>query len=124
MRRHAGDGAGLLFECEHLRWFAPVVGSHHERLDGSGYPSGLCGKSISLVTRIVSVADAFHAMIGSRVYRASLQPGEALFELESGAGTLWDRNVLAALRTVLGANSNPDAERDRSGFPGLGLAFS
>lgn len=101
MRRHAADGAALLDDHPCLRQFMDTVLAHHERLDGSGYPSGIGGARLSLIVRIVSVADAFHAMIDNRPYRGRLQPFAALTELEGAAGRLWDRSVVLSLRAVL-----------------------
>jgi HD-GYP domain-containing protein (c-di-GMP phosphodiesterase class II) len=81
-----------------LKCFAESVRTHHERLDGSGYPERLAGAAIPAVTRIVSVADAFAATIERRPYQAAMLPADALLALEAGSGTLWDSRVVAALR--------------------------
>jgi putative nucleotidyltransferase with HDIG domain len=101
MRRHAADGAALLNDSPCLREFASTVLGHHERLDGSGYPAGTRGAHIPLITRIVAVADAFHAMIDNRTYQAPLLPSHALAELEAAGGRLWDPSVVMSLRAVL-----------------------
>lgn len=101
MRRHPADGAAILNEFVRLRQFADTVLDHHERLDGSGYPSRATGSSISVVTRIVAVADAFHAMIDHRTYQKRLSPSDALAELETASGRLWDPMVVNTLRAVL-----------------------
>ena len=77
------------------------VRSHHERLDGSGYPDGLRGQELSLVARIAAVADTYDAMTSDRPYKAALDPRTALAELKSQAGRLLDADVVAALETIL-----------------------
>jgi HD-GYP domain-containing protein (c-di-GMP phosphodiesterase class II) len=84
------------------------VRSHHERLDGSGYPDGLRGQELSLVARIAAVADMYDAMTSERPYKAALAPETALADLKSQAGTLLDADVVAALEAVL-----PEWERQR-----------
>jgi HD-GYP domain-containing protein (c-di-GMP phosphodiesterase class II) len=69
---------------------------HHERPDAKGYPHGLSRESIPLEAAIVSVADAFEAMIADRVYRPALDEAEARSELEQCAGTQFDARVVEA----------------------------
>lgn len=66
---------------------------HHERIDGRGYPKGLRGEEIPLVSRIVSIADAFDAMTSTRPYRPGMSVDEALCRLEQGAGTQFDARL-------------------------------
>jgi cyclic di-GMP phosphodiesterase len=75
-----------------------IVRSHHERVDGAGFPDRLEGDRIPWAARIVAVADAFDAMTTDRSYRSSLLPTTAFDELESCAGTHFDRDVVAAFR--------------------------
>ncbi|HTO73123.1 MAG TPA: HD domain-containing phosphohydrolase [Gemmatimonadales bacterium] len=81
-----------------------IVRSHHERMDGRGFPDGLVADRIPLEARIVCVADAFDAMTSSRPYRNSLTPAEAYEELRRSAGTQFDPEVVAAF---LGAFPDP-----------------
>ena len=74
----------------------PIVRSHHERLDGGGFPDGLGGDEIPLEARIVAVVDAFDAMTTNRAYRISRTPAEAVEELRRSAGTHFDRDVVEA----------------------------
>lgn len=55
-----------------------VIGQHHERLDGSGYPNGLTGDEISLAAQITAVIDSYDAMVSSRVYKSAMDCDEAL----------------------------------------------
>jgi HD-GYP domain-containing protein (c-di-GMP phosphodiesterase class II) len=71
---------------------------HHERIDGTGYPEGLSGVDIPFEAKIVSVADAYHAMTSSRKYGAILSHKDAFKELENGVGTQFDQTVVEAFR--------------------------
>lgn len=73
---------------------------HHERLDGSGYPLGLRGNEISLVGRIMAVADSFHAMISNRPYRMALSHEKAFDELSRYASIQYDERCVQALKNV------------------------
>jgi response regulator RpfG family c-di-GMP phosphodiesterase len=73
-----------------------IVRSHHERIDGRGFPDGLAGDEIPLEARIVSVVDAFDAMTTNRAYRPSREPDDALEELRRCAGTHFDPDVVDA----------------------------
>ena len=79
---------------------ADIVGQHHERLDGSGYPRGLAGDEIMLEARILAVADVVEAMVSHRPYRASRGVGAALDEVRDGAGTLYDPEVVEACERI------------------------
>jgi len=69
---------------------------HHESVDGSGYPAGLKGSDIPLVARIISVIDAYDAMISNRCYRKGLSHEEAVSRLIRVSGTQFDRDVVQA----------------------------
>ncbi len=73
-----------------------VVRSHHERIDGGGFPDGLVGQAIPQEARIVAVVDAFDAMTTNRAYRPSRTPGDAKDELQRCAGTHFDPEVVDA----------------------------
>lgn len=74
---------------------------HHERMDGLGYPRGLEGDEIPLAARILSVVDAYDAMITDRVYRAARPAHEAVAELRACAGTQFDPVVVEAFISAL-----------------------
>jgi putative two-component system response regulator len=103
MRSHARIGANMLTGAEgRLVCLArEVAASHHEWWDGGGYPRGLKGEEIPLEVRVVSVADAYDAMTNQRTYREALTRGEARKELDRGAGTQFDPEVVAAFSRVL-----------------------
>jgi len=75
---------------------ADIVHQHHERLNGTGYPLGLKGEDILREARIIGVADVVEAMVSDRPYRAALTLEEALAEIESGKGTLYDPYAVEA----------------------------
>ena len=75
---------------------AKSVLQHHERLDGSGYPSGLKGDGISLGGRILAVADVYDAMVNRRPYRPALGMDLAIEELIRGSGSIYDKAVVDA----------------------------
>jgi HD-GYP domain-containing protein (c-di-GMP phosphodiesterase class II) len=75
---------------------ARIVLQHHERIDGSGYPEGVPGEDILLEARILAVADVVEAMASHRPYRPARALEEALQEIESNKGTLYDPDVVDA----------------------------
>jgi putative nucleotidyltransferase with HDIG domain len=101
MRAHAAAGDKLVRAVPELRAFAPAVRSHHERLDGRGYPDGLPASAIPLSARIVAVADCFNAMIGRRPYRVPMAPSRALEELARNRGTQFDPEIVEAMVHVV-----------------------
>ncbi|MDQ3806510.1 MAG: response regulator [Acidobacteriota bacterium] len=100
MREHPRHGARILRGIEFLEGAARVVAQHHEKWDGTGYPSGLRGDEIDLNARIFAVADAFDAITSDRVYRRGRSYEEAARELDRCAGTHFDPTVVAAFRRV------------------------
>jgi diguanylate cyclase (GGDEF)-like protein len=102
MRRHPEVGARIL-EHAGMRDIAAWVRAHHERVDGHGYPSNVSGDAISLEARILSVADAYEAMIADRPYRSGMPPSAARQELLRCAGTQFDPQVVAAFLRALDA---------------------
>lgn len=99
VRRHPEWGVELLENVPLLTPALDVVGAHHERYDGSGYPHALKGEEIPLTARIFAVVDALDAMIHDRPYRPALRLGAALDVLREHAGMQFDpRLVEAALK--------------------------
>ena len=101
MRRHAEDGAKMIATMPLVNHMTPAVRNHHERFDGHGYPDGLAGGTIPSFARIVSVADAFNAMIGRRPYRPPFAPSVALERLVECRGTQFDPIVVDAMVDVV-----------------------
>ena len=99
MKAHPTLGAHILAAAERHEEAAWVL-AHHERPDGKGYPHR--GTSAPLEARIISVADAFEAIVSERPYREARSAAEALEELARCADTQFDRRCVQALGTVLG----------------------
>lgn len=96
MRHHPLIGANILRPVAFPWPVAPVVRHHHEHWDGRGYPAGLKGEEIPLLARILSVADAYEAMISDRPYRKGRTHNDALGELQRCSGTQFDPRVVEA----------------------------
>ena len=95
MKQHPVIGAEKVLEPnEALRDLIPIVKYHHERIDGKGYPEQLKGDKIPLAARIVSVADAYHALSSDRPYRKGMPVEKACEILQMGSGTQWDADLV------------------------------
>jgi putative two-component system response regulator len=104
MRMHPIIGAEMVKDIPYLAPAIPVIRYHHERWDGSGYPSGLIQEAIPLTARIVAVADSFDAMTSQRPYRDTLSPQEAYETIIRSRAVLFDPNVVDALMHAWGRN--------------------
>jgi len=103
IKLHATAGYEMLSNIEMYQELAEIIHYHHERHDGKGYPAGLKGEDIPLLTRIMTVADAFDAMTTNRIYKPRKQIAEALAELSSLSGTQFNPEVVAvALKALAG----------------------
>jgi len=111
MRRHPEIGARILSTTAFDDIRGWVLG-HHERPDGTGYPSGLSGEELSLESRILAVADAYEAMTADRPYRAAIGVEPAKKELRANAGTQFDRGVVKVFLEWL--ERRPPEEREPS----------
>jgi response regulator RpfG family c-di-GMP phosphodiesterase len=100
VREHPLLAERVLRPFTHLGAAVDYVLLHHERLDGSGYPRGLTAEDIALGAQIVSVADAYVALVESRPFREAVPPGEALATLRGAQGRWFAGRVLDALETV------------------------
>jgi len=96
MKSHAEWGARIL-EPLKVKAIERIVLYHHEALDGQGYPEGLKGEQIPLGARIITVADAFDAMVSDRPHRKARPVGEALAELRRCRGSQFDPVAVDAL---------------------------
>lgn len=93
IERHPELGVSILGPAQ-LDEIVPLVRSHHERWDGTGYPDGLVGERIPLAARIVAVCDAFETMTTGRTYQPAVSIADALAELKACAGTQFDPHVV------------------------------
>jgi len=101
MRGHAAHTTEILSRIRPLREMAMVAGSHHERLDGKGYPLGLDQMMIAREARIITVADFYDALTADRPYRAAMPVEKALGIMREEAGKAIDGDCLAALEGVI-----------------------
>ena len=102
MRAHPVIGDGLCTGMRSLQTVRPIVRSHHERLDGTGYPDGLKNTQVPLLAQIVSIVDIFDALTTERPYREAMTRGDALDVLGDEAAKGWrDRALVDAFAGVL-----------------------
>jgi putative two-component system response regulator len=94
MRLHPVIGAQIVSPLHSGTALLSVVRNHHEHVDGSGYPDGLTGESISLAARIVAVCDAHDALVSDRPYRSKRSSADAAAVLQQGAGSQWDAEIV------------------------------
>ena len=94
IKRHPEIGFRILSSVNELSEMADCVLEHHERWDGKGYPQGLEGENIRLFARIAAVADAYAAMTSERTYKAKMSNAQAIAEIEKGAGTQFDPEIV------------------------------
>ena len=96
MRRHPQLAFDLLSPIAYLKLALDIPYSHHEKLDGSGYPRGLQGDKIPLSARIFAVVDVWDALRSDRPYRAAMPPEKARAIIEEGTGSHFDPQVVKA----------------------------
>ena len=103
MQEHCEIGWRILSgsRSELLDLAATIALSHHERVDGTGYPHGLSGSDIPFEGRIVAVADVFDALTTDRVYRSAMPLGKAFDIMRDGKGTHFDVEALEAFFGVI-----------------------
>jgi putative two-component system response regulator len=89
VRQHPAIGESICAPLKSLRRILPVIRHHHERMDGSGYPDGLCGNETPLMARILQIADIYDALVTDRPYRDALSSEEALQTLNREARYGW-----------------------------------
>ncbi len=107
MKDHARLGAQLVSDSPVLRDIAPIIHHHHERFDGDGYPDRLAGTGIPLAARIVSVCDAWDALVNDRHYRSGMDEDRARAILTEHAGSQWDPAVVGTFLELLDADRIP-----------------
>jgi putative nucleotidyltransferase with HDIG domain len=110
MEEHAVIGERILAKGDYAE-IAKVVRHHHERVDGQGYPDGLTGEEIPLLSRIIAVADAYNAMTSDRPYRDAMPSQVARMRLAQAVESQFDTSVTAAFEAILTASD----EEYRSG---------
>jgi HD-GYP domain-containing protein (c-di-GMP phosphodiesterase class II) len=103
-------GERILTKVDDYAEIATVVRHHHERVDGQGYPDGLVSDEIPLVSRIISVADAYNAMTSDRPYRDAMPSQVARLRLAQAVESQFDTMIVAAFEAIL-AGANEDYRR-------------
>jgi len=101
IHRHTVHGAQLVAPIRKLAHVAPIIEYSHERYNGSGYPYGLKGEQIPMGARIIGVVDSYSAMRDERPYKKQVSHEEAIEELKSNAGILFDPQVVNAFLYVV-----------------------
>lgn len=104
MRGHAAHTTAILSRIGPFRAMSNISGSHHERLDGKGYPLGLERSMICPEARIITVCDFYDALTADRPYRAAMPTEKALAVMESEVGKAIDGDCFAALRAIAAPN--------------------
>ena len=112
LTHHSALGVVLVREIEFLNGSLAGIRHHHERWDGLGYPDGLAGDEIPLISRVIAVADAFDALTTDRAERPAFAPQPALRQIEQRRGRQFDPHVVAALATVLERHDWPITSAD------------
>ena len=105
-REHPALGAELLKSFRLFEEGQELILHHHERYDGTGYPTGLPGEEIPLGSRVLAVADSFDAMISWRVYRSPLSLNQAIEELITNKGTQFDPEIVDLFLSLLQRKSS------------------
>jgi putative nucleotidyltransferase with HDIG domain len=110
MEEHPAIGERILAKVDDYAEIAKIVRHHHERVDGQGYPDGLVGEEIPLLSRIISVADAYNAMTSDRPYRDAMPSQVARLRLAQAVESQFDTSIVAAFEAIL-AGASEDYRR-------------
>jgi response regulator RpfG family c-di-GMP phosphodiesterase len=100
IQEHPVTGERVLAPVIRSREILAAIRGHHERLDGTGYPDGLCGGEIPLLARVIAIADCYDALTTSRAYRGALPPAQALEVLRADAGPHFEPALVDAFLEV------------------------
>jgi diguanylate cyclase (GGDEF)-like protein/PAS domain S-box-containing protein len=101
MKKHPAIGYRIAMASTELRPIAEYILSHHERWDGTGYPQGLSGENIPLLSRVISVVDAYDAMTNDRLYRDAMTREAAITEISNNSGSQFDPEIAALFLTLV-----------------------
>lgn len=96
VKKHPEIGENILKPLRFLVRERDIIRHHHERIDGKGYPDGLTGKDLDILTKILTVADSYDAMTSKRSYKINMPRREAVEELRRCAGSQFDPEVVKA----------------------------
>jgi len=101
IKKHPEVGANIVEPLKFMERESKIIRHHHEKLDGTGYPDGIGGNELDLLTRIITVADSFDAMTSRRNYRRNLSTVDAVAELRRCAGTQFDPQLVEDFAGVI-----------------------
>jgi diguanylate cyclase (GGDEF)-like protein len=101
MKKHPEIGYRIAMTSQELLPIAEYILCHHERYDGKGYPQGLKGNDIPLLSRIIAVVDAYDAMTEDRPYRKAMTKEAAIAEIRRNAGTQFDPEIAKILTDII-----------------------
>ncbi|HBG60370.1 MAG: hypothetical protein A2Y03_01980 [Omnitrophica WOR_2 bacterium GWF2_38_59] len=106
IKEHTNNCYKLIKNIDFPFPLADIIYQHHERIDGSGYPQGLCGKDILLEAKILAVSDVLESMTTNRPYRVALGIKNAIKELKTGSGTKYDPVIVNAVLKIVKKSDN------------------
>ncbi|MFH1413431.1 MAG: diguanylate cyclase [Candidatus Omnitrophota bacterium] len=117
IKTHSKIGAEIIRAIHFLKDVVPIVLHHHERWDGKGYPSGLKEREIPLLARIVSIADAYQALISDRPYRKAYSKKEAFKIIRDEANQFFDKDLVDILIRIESKSKRRNARKHQSAHP-------
>lgn len=101
IKKHVNYGVKILDDIKQLRDVVEIIKYHHERYDGTGYPTGLKGDEIPLNAKIIAVADAYDSMVSKRSYREGLSHEDALVRIEEQSGRQFDPTLIQCFKSII-----------------------
>jgi putative nucleotidyltransferase with HDIG domain len=116
VRQHPEHGAALIAQIEEFAEVAELVATHHERIDGRGYPAGLAGDDVPWLARMLSIADTYDVMTARDSYREPVSPDEAIAELRRVSGSQLDGDLVEVFVGVLAHEGVQFAHGDDTDF--------
>jgi putative nucleotidyltransferase with HDIG domain len=101
VKKHPAQGARVVGRVSGYGPVAEIIRAHHERIDGTGYPNGIAGEDIPLLSRMISIADTYDVMTARDSYREPVSPAEAIAELRRVSGKQLDGRLVEVFIKVL-----------------------
>ena len=120
MKKHSEIGARILRGIPDLEYISEAVLAHHENWDGSGYPSGINGEQIPLISRIIRVVDSYDAMSHARIYSIARPKFEVINEIKRCSGTLYDPDIVDVFMDVQGITKDQEDKTSERPFKVVG----